>query len=428
MDIVRLVATGATNQQIAQELVISVNTVKVHLRNIYAKLEVSSRTEATMVAVRQGWVGVPREEGEAGPEDAEEVTAPAARPDFARPHPVSLAKRVSLAVAIILAGAILFLPQVLGGGANNRTADPIGGVFPTASAASSPDRWRTRAQMPTPRTSLAVLEYGGLIYAIGGVGNDGVTARVEIYDPETDSWTTGRPKPTAAGFVAAAVIDDKIYVPGGTGSEQEPLDMLEIYDPGRDRWEAGASLPKPLAAYGLAELEGDLYLFGGLNGDGYADSILRFDAEADEWEELGSMEPARAFLAAASLGNRIYVVGGYDGETEFNTTEAYDPVTGTWTPLTPMAMGRGGLALVAVRDNLYALGGGMESYLAFNELYRPRQNVWTQVETPVAEQWRGLGAAFVSPYIHAIGGWKGANLSVNEAYQALYRIQIPVGP
>jgi hypothetical protein len=93
-----------------------------------------------------------------------------------------------------------------------------------------------------------------------------------------------------------------------------------------------------------------------------------------------------------------------------------------------MAMGRGGLALVAVRDNLYALGGGMESYLAFNELYRPRQNVWTQVETPVTEQWRGLGAAFVSPYVHAIGGWKDANLSVNEAYQALYRIQIPVTP
>ena len=37
LEIVRAVATGATNQQIAQELKISVNTVKVHLKNIFAK-------------------------------------------------------------------------------------------------------------------------------------------------------------------------------------------------------------------------------------------------------------------------------------------------------------------------------------------------------------------------------------------------------
>lgn len=62
IDVLRLVALGASNPQIADELVISVNTVKVHLRNILDKLCVENRAQAAVYAVRWGLLPRPEED------------------------------------------------------------------------------------------------------------------------------------------------------------------------------------------------------------------------------------------------------------------------------------------------------------------------------------------------------------------------------
>jgi len=54
-EILRLLAQGLTNKDIAQTLILSVRTVEAHLRNIFAKLGVRSRTEAALWAVKHGY-------------------------------------------------------------------------------------------------------------------------------------------------------------------------------------------------------------------------------------------------------------------------------------------------------------------------------------------------------------------------------------
>ena len=55
---IRLLARGASNDEIAVGLGISIKTVESHLRRLFGRYGVLSRTELAMLAVREGWLGV----------------------------------------------------------------------------------------------------------------------------------------------------------------------------------------------------------------------------------------------------------------------------------------------------------------------------------------------------------------------------------
>ena len=54
LDVLSLMASGKRNKEIASELSIAEDTVKMHVRNILSKLQVNDRTEAVTVALRRG--------------------------------------------------------------------------------------------------------------------------------------------------------------------------------------------------------------------------------------------------------------------------------------------------------------------------------------------------------------------------------------
>jgi DNA-binding NarL/FixJ family response regulator len=58
MAVLRLVAQGAENQEIAAALGYSVYTVANRLRTIYEKLHLANRTQAALYALRHGWVAL----------------------------------------------------------------------------------------------------------------------------------------------------------------------------------------------------------------------------------------------------------------------------------------------------------------------------------------------------------------------------------
>lgn len=56
MEVLKLAARGTGNKEIAESLIISVRTVQAHMRSIFSKLGVGSRSEAIIYALKRGWI------------------------------------------------------------------------------------------------------------------------------------------------------------------------------------------------------------------------------------------------------------------------------------------------------------------------------------------------------------------------------------
>ncbi|MER2597981.1 MAG: LuxR C-terminal-related transcriptional regulator [Caldilineales bacterium] len=421
-EILELVARGLSNQEIARDLVISLNTVKVHLRNIFAKLDASSRTDALVRAAQAGWVAVSGLE-----EEAAAAPVPVAR---AAEPPLPRWQRVYFVLAAVVVIAALLLPDVL----QNRPAAATANAFSDSARNQSAvpprvevSRWNSLAPLPVARSRLALAALPGQLLAIGGEGPQGISSSTYRYDTEANGWLRGADKPTATANTQAVVLDGLVYVPGGSGSDGAPSAVLEIYDAAADSWHSAAALPEPRSGSALAAFGGRLYLFGGWNGTRYVNSTWMYDPAADRWSERAAWPEHAAFAAAATLPDRIIVAGGYDGRREYSACHAYFPTDDRWAACAPLNRARGGLGMAADGNSIYAVGGGWQQVITFNERYDSLTNTWALLPSPVEGKWLNPGVAGDGSLVYVVGGWNGNYLDNTEAFQGTFRAFLPLG-
>ncbi len=425
LDILRLVATGASNKEIAQELFISSNTVKVHLRNIFTKTGVTSRTEAAMYAVRAGLTSaIAPQLKEYTDFESSQVDPAIAQPEI---HSLSDAIRSKyflrfLGIIIVIVGlsGIVFMWQKDNFGFVSIPPTPTERV-----------QWFELPGLLTPRSGLAMAEYENKIIAIGGESAQGISNIVESYDPQTNVWAVLSSKPTAVTDINAAVIGGQIYVPGGRLANGLNTAKMEIYNPQSNQWEEGQPLPKPLSGYALTVYEGQMYLFGGWDGSQAVNDAYIYNPHNDTWTQIQPMPTAREYAGAEPVGGSIYVIGGWDGQNALSTTEIFQPDSAisasSWSMGTPLPGGRYGMGITNLADIIFVVGGqGPEEKPAVIAI-SPDETTWGEIEAPIQNGLSFLGAVTVGTRFYVVGGKTGEEYSnLMWSYQAVFTIRLPI--
>ncbi len=457
-EILQLVAQGATNQQIADQLNISVNTVKVHLRNIFSKIGVVSRTEATLYAIRSGLVqleeptGATGEAVRVGPAPAEEadqsplapvtveatelaallppgamleapvapsstLVAPPARTSrhWQRWGP-ALVAGVAL-VAALVAGWLIWRPQPLP--AQPTVAPATGGDEPAAD-----DRWIAHAPVPAPRRDFALIASPseGRLYVIGGRSQGQTLPTLDRYDPRTERWVPLADMQVATSAMQAAELRSRIYVPGGELANGTVSARLEAYDPREQRWYEMAPLPAPRSRYGLAVWEGKLYLLGGWDGERISPEVFIYDPVGNAWSPGPALPSPRQYAAASVVSGQLYLIGGEGpgGPLRESLRLEVEGARERWQFLPPLPQSIGRPQAVALLNSLLVINGQERAVWQ----YDAASDAW--VPYPIsAEIGASSSVSLLNTSLYFIGDDQGPEPGAVMEYRVLYTIFVP---
>ncbi len=431
-EILQLVATGASNKEIAQRLFISSNTVKVHLRNIFTKIGVTSRTEAAMYAVNTGLVSAHQAGTDFTPEvkpvEMQEILSPAPEDRaglIARLRRLTTNHRwfVIMVFSLILLLLIILIFQFVAVDA------------PVVSESQTKAKWVTLPDMPTARSSLAVVAFKNEIFALGGENERGILDVVEVFTPETGKWSRESPMPWGAADIQAGVIGNKIYIPGGRLVSEDISSTLSVFDLTNNVWTRGANLPAPVSRYTLAVLEDRLYLFGGWDGQQFLDTVLIYDPLFDEWREGSNMSEPRADAAAAVIDDEIHLLGGFNQDGALDLYQVYtlsqnSSEANPWRQEGPLPEPRSGMGAAAVIDVIYLVGGqgkGESTLPTWGHLTKTKE--WLKIPAPADENITELRLVLLDTEIYALGGQIGQQATdVLRSFQVLYITVLPFVP
>ncbi len=280
--------------------------------------------------------------------------------------------------------------------------------------------WTRRAPMPTLRQEIAAAAIDDRIYVFGGLDDDANSIDVvEAYAPHTDTWERRQNLPLTLNHLAAVAVGGRIYIMGGYVNFGRGLlisDQTLEYDPTADSWSRKADMPFARGAHGAAFLDGRVYVVGGIGSPaGEQTRVMIYDSAEDTWDVGAHMPIPSEHLAVAAAAGRIYAISGRFG-TGLSEVQVYDPGRDTWELRAHIPTARSGITSQSWLGRIFVFGGELPGVFDDNEVYDPLGDAW-ETAAPMPTARHGLASGIVDGKIYVIGGGTVAGLRATDAVE-----------
>lgn len=293
--------------------------------------------------------------------------------------------------------------------------------------------WEDVASLNQARSGHSAAVLDGLIYVFGGITPGGATNSVEVYDPVTDSWSSGESMPDNS-LGPAVAVNGKIYMPVDS-------DRVRIFDPSLvegNRWSTVTAVNSGLNDKSLHDAAGyEEATFGdilvGTHGVILFNGPLFFrayDPVDNQWlfPETGDTQSLRELLrfTVEVVGDSMYVIGGFGQMNSFDDRGArdnvmeFDLLTEEWGGFGSgrLNLARDDHASAVFEDRIYIFGGapvscglsGCTRGLPFREaeVFDPATNESTNLPEMFQPR-EDFDAVTLDGNIYVIGGLDGNN-------------------
>jgi N-acetylneuraminic acid mutarotase len=285
-------------------------------------------------------------------------------------------------------------------------------------------QWRYGPPMPTARHGMAAAVLDERIYIIGGTqaGRNGLKM-VEVFDTAHENWIENIPDINYARINAAAVVfDGKIFLFGGK-SRNEFISQVEVYDPVSNVWSSATDMPAPREGLCAVVVDSCIWIIGGRSANQERlHTIERYYPRSNSWDTLSyCLHTGRVGAVAGIYNNELYVFGGHFVEP-LSSYEKFVPGKG-WQIAGEMLYACGSAAAVFSDDKIWIAGGQGDTRILNNvqSLQVDDHFVWHE-ELSLKIGRKSLVLARVYNQIYAIGGSAGDNTQTSSDVVEIFDI------